>query len=185
MGANKEMSPIACIRVGKGTPRTDRVPIAIHSGIYSKPRNRREQELCAPPGGLIQPCAHCVDYKSSGDTTNGCENCQPPGLHQKGGAQTPSGEDIATSHRCSRRWSPCGAVPSFRLLPSLLPLPVPSPGGFKSDLQKTREVIWKTPTTDTSRAKARGSSVSCLLCHISPAPSSISSLRVTMIFAAR
>lgn len=74
----KEQSTIACVSMGKGTNKTDRVPISIPSGIYSKPPNRREQEPSPPLYRHINFCAHCMDGESTGDTTNGQKNAQPP-----------------------------------------------------------------------------------------------------------
>lgn len=77
-GCQQGESPTACIRERKGTPRTDRVPIAILSGINSKSPNRTEKETSPPPFGHIQPCTYRVDYESMGDVTEGQKNAQTP-----------------------------------------------------------------------------------------------------------
>lgn len=71
---------------------------------------------------------------------------KPPGLQHKGGAQASLGKGIVTSCRCSWRWLLWGGRPlllAASLPPALAHL---LSKGVKSDLQKTREVIWKTPS---------------------------------------
>lgn len=173
MSANKELSPTACIRVGKGTPSTDSVPTAIPSGIYSKPLNGREQALYPPPCGHIQPCTHCVDYDSKGDTTNGWKNAQTlPDFSRKEVPNPLWGTILLLVTDAAGDGSYVGLSPPFGSFPPSCPCLSPLRGGVKSDLQKTGTSYGKHTAADHKCQQGRGSGQLSALPAVSRLPGS-------------
>lgn len=145
--------------MGKGTPRTDRVPIAIPSGFYSKPPNGREQEPYSPSYSHIQPCTHCVEYEPTGDTTNGWKNGQTPWDFSRKEVPKPLWGRIlplVTDGRVSPLVTDAGGdgfcvglSPPFSCFsPRILPLPIPSPGGLSQTSRKPGRSYGKHTAAD-------------------------------------
>lgn len=96
------------------------------------------------PMATSSPCTHSVDCESVGDTRNGQKNAQNPWISAERRCPNSFGGGYCCQLLMQLEMVPVSGCPLLSAASPLLPLPVPSPGGVKSDLQKTKEIVWRT-----------------------------------------
>lgn len=162
----------------QGIPGTDRAPTANPSEINSKSPNRTEENHAHLPLATSNP-AHIVWALSPWETSQKARKMPKSAeFQQKGGVQALSGRlllVVTGADSCVGLCPPFNCCTCFCL----------SPSRVNSDLQKTRELIWKAHSGQPQMpAGCLGRQAQCPTYHL-PNPTSllsISSLAVTVIF---